>query len=476
MAIAFPNNPFAPDSFSLSVLQALEHAGLEAWFVGGWVRDALMGRPSHDVDMCCSGSWRESEEALRSAGISVIESGIKFGGITAVDDGNRIEVTSYRSDGFYTDGRHPDSISRVATLEEDLSRRDFTVNAMAWHPDRGLVDRFDGRRDLKDRIIRAVGEPHRRFEEDALRMLRAVRFACRLDFTIEPDTARALASCAPLLDSVAQERIGSELTGILSTGRGGDAMVRYPELMCAAVPELKPCVGFNQCSIYHDYNVYDHIARVLTVAGELALDGEGGSFDGAPSITLMWAAFLHDIGKPDCFTVDARGHGHFYGHPEIGAAMARRILDRLSISRDILKDVVLLIRYHDEHLKGTRLELLEQMHAFAREGRDVPRLMEELLFLRRADTLGKAPSCFYYVDMLMDMLKRVRGLIEEGVPYCTKMLDLDGRDLIAVGVKPGPDIGELLDRAVKACMEGNVENSKAALIHYLHLDSQGDHK
>ncbi len=177
-------NGTQPTDASIRVLRALEAAGLEAWYVGGWVRDALMGCPSHDVDMCCSGLWLESKAALEAAGIAVVESGIKFGGITAICDG---------LDGFYTDGRHPQSVERAASLEDDLARRDFTVNAMAWHPERGLVDRYDGQGDLDRKLIRAVGDPKRRFNEDALRMLRAVRFACRLDFVIEPETKCARA-------------------------------------------------------------------------------------------------------------------------------------------------------------------------------------------------------------------------------------------------------------------------------------------
>lgn len=229
-------NGTRPSAGALAVLAALEGAGLEAWIVGGWVRDALLGAPSHDVDICCAGSWQENEAALEAAGIRVVESGVRFGGIAAIAGGERIEVTSYRLDGFYTDGRHPESVQRARTVEEDLARRDFTVNAMAWHPERGLLDCFDGAGDLARRQIRAVGEPRRRFEEDALRMLRAVRFACRLDFSMDPATAEALAACAPLLDAVARERVGWELDGILATGRGGDALLHYPELMCAAIP------------------------------------------------------------------------------------------------------------------------------------------------------------------------------------------------------------------------------------------------
>lgn len=464
-------NGVVPSAPSLRVLHALESAGLEAWYVGGWVRDALMARPSHDVDMCCSGSWQQNKAALEAVGIHVVESGVKFGGITAVCDGERIEVTTYRVDGFYSDGRHPESVTRAATLEDDLARRDFTVNAMAWHPERGLVDRFDGQGDLRHRVIRAVGEPRRRFEEDSLRMLRAVRFACRLDFVIEPATAQALATCSPLLDAVVAERIGWELDGILATGHGGDAMVRYPELICEAVPELKACRGFDQHSIYHAFNVYDHIARVLTVAGELSLsrvDGQGP--DHRPSPSLMWAAFLHDIAKPQCFTLDERQRGHFYGHPEAGAKLARHIMRRLSISSDVIRDACLLIRDHDKPLKGTRVELLRQMQAFSGEGRDTRRLMDELFDLRRADTLGKAPTCFYYVDMLEDMRSRVHGMFDAGEAYSTQTLALNGSDLIRAGVAPGPELGKRLNAALDACIEGTVPNEKDALLAFVLKD------
>lgn len=463
-------NGIRPSAPSQRVLRVLEGTGLEAWYVGGWVRDALMGRVCHDVDMCCSGTWQQSRDALRAADIAVVESGIRFGGITAICEDERIEITTYRVDGFYEDGRHPTSVQRAATLEEDLARRDFTVNAMAWHPERGLRDLYGGQEDLAARVIRAVGEPRRRFEEDALRMLRAVRFACRLDFAIEPKTARALANCAELLRAVARERVGVELEGILATGRGGDAMYRYPELMCAAIPELSACRGFDQRSIYHDYDVYEHIARVLTVAGELALDGEGRLLGGAPSPVLMWAALLHDISKPDCFTLDERGRGHFYGHPQAGAKKAAKIMKRLALPNDLIRDVRALIFYHDEPLKGTRIELLRQMLAFAGEGRDALCLMDELLDLRRADTLGKAPACFYYVDMLEDMREYVHELVDEGAAYSLQTLQLKGKDLIDAGVAPGPGIGKLLGSALDACIEGEVANDRDALLSFC-LDS-----
>lgn len=457
-----------PSPASLTVLRVLEGAGLEAWIVGGWVRDALMGASGHDIDICCSGSWEESAAALRGAGITVIESGIKFGGITAVVDGERIEVTAYRLDGFYTDGRHPESVQRAQCVEDDLARRDFTVNAMAWHPVRGLLDCYDGRGDLERRQIRAVGEPRRRFEEDALRMLRAVRFACRLDFTMDPATARALAECAPLLDQVALERVGIELEGILVTRHGGDALIRYPELMCQAIPELARMRGFDQRTPYHAFDVYDHTARVLTVAGELSrFRIDGGDPSAPPSPSLMWAALLHDIAKPDCFTVDERGRGHFYGHPEAGAELAGKIMRRLSCGNDLVRDVCLLIRHHDRPLSPDRVELLRQMQRFSRAGVDVPRLMGELFDIKRADTLGKAPGCFYYVEEIERMREMCRELIANHEAYSVKTLDLTGADLIASGMKPGPRIGEALDRALEGSIVGAVANERTELLRYL---------
>ena len=452
------------------VLRVLEGAGLEAWVVGGWVRDALRGAAGHDVDLCCSGSWQQSEAALEAAGIQVVESGIKFGGITAVVDGERIEVTTYRVDGFYTDGRHPEQVTRASSVEEDLARRDFTVNAMAWHPERGLLDLYDGVGDLKRRRIRAVGEPRRRFEEDALRMLRAVRFACRLDFVIEPETARALAACAPLLDAVARERVGIELSGILETAHGGDALRPYPEIMCAAIPELTAMRGFDQHSVYHAYDVYDHTARVLTVAGELSrFRIDGGDPTAPPSPSLMWAALLHDVGKPDCFTRDERGRGHFYGHPERGAEMARGIMRRLSCGSDLIRDTCLLIRHHDRPMTTERSDLLRVMQVFSGEGVDTARLMGELFDLKRADTLGKAPSCFYYVEEIERMREIVRELLANREAYSIGTLALSGRDLIAAGVKPGPRIGELLRRALDATIDGRVPNDRDALLAFLDL-------
>lgn len=317
-------------------------------------------------------------------------------------------------------------------------------------------------------MIRAVGEPRRRFEEDALRMLRAVRFACRLDFVIEPSTAAALAQCAPLLDQVARERVGIELNGILVTRHGGDALMRYPELMCAAIPELARMRGFDQRTPYHAFDVYDHTARVLTVAGELSrFRIDGGDPTAPPSPSLLWAALLHDIAKPHTFTVDEHGRGHFYGHPEAGCDVARAIMRRLSCGNDLMRDVSLLIRYHDAPMRPERIDILRMMQNLAGSGVDVPRLMGELFDLKRADTLGKAATCFYYVDEIERMRELTRELLANREAYSVKTLDLTGGDLIARGMAPGPAVGAALNRALEASITGSVRNKNAELLTYL---------
>lgn len=458
-----------PGSAAVDVLRALEAAGLEAWIVGGWVRDALMGSTSHDVDICCSGSWQESAAACRAAGLGVVESGTRFGGITAVAHGERVEVTQYRLDGFYTDGRHPDAVEPASCVEDDLARRDFTVNAMAWHPDRGLLDLYDGQGDLACGLIRAVGEPRRRFEEDSLRMLRAVRFACRLDFEVEARTAAALAACAPLLDQVARERVGAELDGILLTGRGGRALLQHPDLMCAAVPELAASRGFDQHSRYHAYDVYEHTARVLAAAGERELSRCAEGLAERPSRSLMWAALLHDVAKPATFTIDGDGRGHFYGHPALGAKMARQIMQRLGCPRDLVRDACLIIRFHDRPIRCERSDILGVVRSVSGAGADTARLMDELWDIKRADTLGKAESCFYYVDEIERMRTLTHELLAGADAYSVKGLAISGRDLVDAGLEPGPRVGELLEQALSAHIAGEVPNERTALLAYLGL-------
>lgn len=448
--------------YAMRVVDALEDAGYEAWVVGGWIRDALLGHPGHDVDVTTSAPWPRTMAVLEAAGIEVHPTGTAHGTVTAVVDGLPVETTTYRVEAGYSDLRHPDEVRFVTDVREDLARRDFTVNAMAFHPRRGLLDPFGGADDLERRTIRAVGDPMRRFSEDALRVLRAVRFACRLDAEVEPATQRALEACAGGLDAIARERVGQELDATLATGRAAWALREEFVVLERAVPELAPMRGFDQMSPYHAYDVLEHTARVC--AGVEAFGG------GAPSQQLRWAALLHDVAKPACWSVDATGRGHFFGHPEQGARVALDVMGRLVLPRDVARGTAALVRTHDAQTShgavGVR-RLLARLEALA-PGQAVP-LLFSLLDLRRADALAKAPACRGYAVELDAMTAALRTELASG-RACWRVRDLavGGADVIReTGVEPGPGVGMVLDQVLQAVVEGDLPNDRAALLEYL---------
>ena len=450
-------------AYAESVVRALERAGHEAWVVGGWVRDAIMGNPSHDVDVCTSAPWQETERVLRAAGIEVHETGTKHGTVTAVVDGLPVETTTYRVEGTYSDLRHPDEVRFVTDVREDLARRDFTVNAMAFHPKRGLLDLFGGVEDLEAGVIRCVGDPRARFGEDALRVLRAVRFAARMGFVVEPATHEALVACAGELSHIAQERIGQEVDGILASGRMGWALMAETEVMCAAIPELAPMVGFDQQSVYHAYDVFEHTSRVC--------QGVEAFCGGIPSRELRWAALLHDVAKPQTFSVDASGRGHFFGHPEAGAKAARRVMGRLAIPNDVARAAEALIRLHDRPMTPTTksvrrtLVKLEQLCP----GRATS-LAFDLLDLKRADSLAKAPEHRDYAIEVGSIGEVLRREVAAGPTLSVRDLAVGGGDVIRErGMVPGPGVGLVLDSLLSQVVAGELENSREALLAALRM-------
>ena len=450
-----------PD-YGLRVLRALEDAGFEAWVVGGWVRDALLGAPMHDVDVTTSAPWQETERALRSAGIEVHETGTAHGTVTAVIDGQPVEVTTYRVEGTYSDRRHPDEVRFVRDVREDLARRDFTVNAMAYHPDRGLLDLFGGREDLSRGVVRAVGDPYRRFEEDALRVLRAVRFACRLGFEVEPRTQAALVACAPELDGIARERVGQEMDGIVASGRVSWALNNEFDVLARAVPALIPMRGMDQRSPYHAYDLLEHTARVC--AGVEAFSG------GAPTQALRWAALLHDAGKPMCASVDENGRGHFRDHQRAGAILCKDALLGLALPHEVADRAAALVRYHDRHLSaspaGVR-RLLRRLDQ-ARPG-EAPALAYQLLDLQRADAIAKAWPCAQRAVELDVFERALSGELSRGTAFGVRDLAVGGGDVMrALGVAPGPEVGQALSALLDDVIYGRVENSREALLAWLY--------
>ena len=451
-----------PD-YALCALRALEDAGFEAWVVGGWVRDALLGAPCHDVDITTSAHWREVKRVLGEKSIPVHETGTAHGTVTAVVDGKPIEITTYRVEGSYTDRRHPDEVTFVDDVSLDLARRDFTINAMAYHPERGLLDPFDGLADLGSGLIRAVGTPELRFNEDALRVLRAVRFACRLGFEVEASTQEALVRCADGLEDIALERIGQEVDGIVRTGRMGWALMAETKVLARAVPEVGPMVGFDQRSPYHAFDVLEHTSRVCRAVEEFT--------GGAASPELRWAAFLHDVAKPVTFTQDETGRGHFFGHPKVGARMSEMVMRRLALPHDLVAPVRTLVRLHDHVVRPTPRSMRRTLLKFegACPGRAAS-LAFALLDLKRADAVSKMPMCADYAVEIDEVERALRRELASGCVYRMRDLAVSGSDVIeATGIKPGPGVGLILKGLLSAVVNGELPNDRRTLIESMRI-------
>lgn len=424
-------------------LEALENAGFAAYAVGGCVRDMCLGLPPHDYDLCTSALPEQTEAVF--ADHKLVLAGKKHGTVGVVTEGGVVEITTFRTEGDYADNRHPGWVAFVPEIEKDLARRDFTINAMAWSPRRGFADPFGGQRDLGNKILRAVGDPEARFREDALRILRGVRFAVRYGLAVDAATERAMFALAPLMDSLARERVFEELCGLLPRVRAED-LIRFAPILCAVIPELKPMVGFDQRSPHHAYDVYTHTAKVVeNVPGDL---------------TLRWAALLHDTGKVATFTTDATGRGHFYGHDKVSAEIADTVLRRLKAPTALRERVVLLIQRHMTRLEPDRKVLRRWA---SRLGMDT---VKALLRLQQGDMGSKGtgkPGEGRFFEEISTLLDQIG---EENACLTLKDLAVDGHDLIALGIA-GRDIGLWLHRLLELVLEDRLPNEKNTLLDHV---------
>lgn len=425
------------------LLSKLEQAGFEAWAVGGCVRDSLLGRVPADWDVCTSALPKQIRQVF--CGQKLVLTGEKHGTVGVVIGKNVYEITTYRTDGTYEDSRHPDHVRFVSSLTEDLARRDFTVNAMACHPVRGLADPFDGRADLADRRIRCVGNAETRFCEDALRILRGLRFAAQLDFCIEENTRAAMFTCRDRMKSISAERLYAELTLLLCGPAAGRILAENGEILCSILPELRPCMGLAQRSVHHDKDVYGHMAAAVQAA--------------PPDPDVRWAAFLHDVGKPDCFSLDGDGVGHFYGHNERSAQLARNILTRLHAPRAHTERVTQLVSLHDAALPATEPGVRRWLRRMGE-----PALLQ-LAALRRADLAAHAPTPRVQARsaQLETFVRTVRLQAAEAC-YRLDMLAVNGRDIMREGHVCGPDVGRILNALLDSVMEGELPNERTALL------------
>ncbi|MBE6852438.1 MAG: CCA tRNA nucleotidyltransferase [Ruminococcus sp.] len=425
-----------------TALKMLSDAGFEAHIVGGCVRDYLLGRTPDDYDITTNALPEQTREVFRD--FRCIDVGIKHGTIAAIINGMQLEITTYRIDGSYKDKRHPESVSFSTNLEDDLSRRDFTINAMACDSSRQITDCFEGKKDLENKTIRCVGDASVRFDEDALRIMRAIRFASQLGFTIEPETEKNIFSLKSTLSMISAERLRTELDKLLCGKAVYDILTKYHQVLSVFIPEITETVGFDQHSTYHSYTVWDHMAR---------------SVMNAPcDRTIRLTMLLHDISKPECFFLDKKGKGHFKGHPEKGAKKAEIILRRLKYDTKTIKTVTTLIKYHDHEFRS-RQDIKKVMSMIGAE------LFFTLIDVQYADGVSKKEQYTSPINDLTWVKEQAEDILRKHECLSIRELDINGNQLEAEGYS-GAQIGILLKSMLDAVLEDKLNNSCSELLEY----------
>ncbi|MBQ0001050.1 MAG: CCA tRNA nucleotidyltransferase [Clostridiales bacterium] len=427
------------------ILRALTDHGYEAYAVGGCVRDSILGRNPYDWDITTSALPEQVKEIFPRT----VDTGLQHGTVTVMMEHEGFEVTTYRVDGEYEDGRHPKDVTFTASLEEDLKRRDFTINAMAYHPETGLVDLFHGVEDLEQKIIRCVGDPLERFTEDALRIMRAVRFSAQLGFTIEENTYKALSVLAPNLKQISAERIRTELEKILVSAHPDYIRTAYDTGMTAVFfPEWDACMKTEQNTPHHCYTVGEHIIKSLTLVREDRI--------------LRLAMLLHDIGKPVAKTTDDTGRDHFKKHAEYGEKMAKDILRRWKYDNETISLVTRLVKWHDCRPNP---DLTSVRRAVNRMGEDLYPYYTEV---HMADVL--AQSTYRREEKLSRMAlaeECYQEILRKDQCLSLKKLAVNGKDLMAAGYPKGKEMGKLLQLLLDHVLEYPEENEKEHLLSIL---------
>ena len=426
------------------IFKVLCESGYEAYFVGGCVRDFLMNRPCNDFDITTSAKPLEIEDALKKYGIRFFETGLKHGTVTAVIDGEPFEITTYRTDGEYHDARHPENVVFVSDLSEDLSRRDFTVNALAYNEHDGIVDKFGGIDDIKNGIIRTVGNPDKRFNEDALRIMRALRFASTLGFKIESKTADSIHKNAELLNNISSERIYSELMKLLLGVNCEKILLEFKDVIGVIIPEFIPCFSCEQNTKWHLYDVYTHIGKSV------------GCCENKDYLRL--AVLLHDIGKPQCKTTDNKNVDHFFGHPQRSVEISEAVIKRLKTSREYTKKILKLIEIHDKKISPTGESVKFWLRTLGED------LFFDFMEVKLADM--KSHNLQYAGEslVLFEKIKRLANeIISNNEPYRICDLAIGGNELVELGYQKA-QIKDELDKLIVDVSKNPTLNSKEVLI------------
>ena len=424
-------------------IERLDRKGYETWLVGG-VRDLLLGKTPHDWDLTTSATPDQIERAFE--GFTLNLAGKRFGTVSVRDRGLWMDITTFRKEGSYADHRHPDSIVFTPYLFEDLKRRDFTVNAIVYHPQKGLRDYFCGERDLKKKWIRAIGDADKRFSEDAIRILRALRFCATLGFEAEEKTKASLHRCKELLLTMAPERILPEFCRMLCGKNIRAVLTEYADVIGVIVPEILPAIGFSQHSPFHCFDVWQHTVHAVSFA------------DPDPDVRL--ATFFHDLSKPQCLSIDETGRGHFYGHPKKSAVLAREIMQRMKFPTKQIERVLLLITYHDSHPAG-RYDVKRLLC-------DVrPENITALTLVMEADARAHSRWAIARRIQQIHILKNTaQDIVQSGECFDLSTLAVRGEDMIALGFT-GTDIGLALQFALEKVMRGEWQNTKDGILPHM---------
>lgn len=425
-----------------TAINLLQSAGFEAYAVGGCVRDSLLGKTPNDWDITTSAKPEDMKSVF--ADFHCIDTGIKHGTVTVVIDSEPLEITTFRLDGEYEDNRHPKSVTFTSNLGADLGRRDFTVNAMAYSKMTGTVDLFGGQNDLKNKIIRCVGDPDRRFNEDALRILRALRFASALDFEIEEKTAQSLLKNRALLGNISEERIAKELLKLVC-GKGAKRILTdFAPVLFEILPELQPMYKNSHDNPHHCYDIYEH-----TLIAVESID---------PEPTLRFAMLLHDCGKPAVKKFDENGVAHFYGHQRISAEISAQILARLKVSNKFRDEILFLVSNHDRwELYENTEKMPRYLSKFGLDG------VLKLLKVMRADVLAQSPEYRYRLDQIADAEEIAKNLAAQKPCLSLRELQINGRTLMDIGIPQGRKLGAVLAQLLDEVIDGVTKNTQEAL-------------
>lgn len=426
------------------ILDTLNEFGYESYIVGGCVRDSLLGRKPKDWDITTNSLPEEVIDIFTGLGYKVIETGLKHGTVTVIIDKEGFEITTYRVDGDYSDGRHPDNVTFTRNLKDDLSRRDFTINALAYNDKEGLIDYFNGVEDLRNKVIKCVGSPLCRYNEDSLRMIRCIRFASQLNFNIEELTKLHIKKLSKNISYLSKERIRDEICKILVSSYPEKGLLLLMELglLSEIIPELQECTGFNQYNEHHDKDIFNHIVYVV--------------MNSEKELEIRLSALLHDIAKPQCFTIDDKGVGHFYEHSKLSADMSRDILTRLRFDNKTINTVCKLIY---NHMTPTNLNIKSIKKLICRVEEDN---VYKLMNLMIADRLGMAKKYIMFSDILI-LQGKITKILNEKQPLSVKEIDINGYDLMKLGYK-GKEIGNKLNELLELVLENPELNHKEKLI------------